>query len=378
MYESLKSTAVLIPAYEPTEKLVLLVGDLAAAGCENIIVIDDGSKNADDVLGSLRESGSCTLLSDEKNHGKGYAIRRGLNFYLDDLSGLSGVVIADANYRYDLDAIGAIADAVAEKPDELIIGSRDLSVDKAPLRSRLGNRLTRWLFHICHGVELNDTQSGLRGIPDALVPEMASVERDRYEYETKMLIRCADEHIKVTEIPVDVNYDGYGKSNYRVVRDTVRVCRSILKRFIIYTFASASSTLLDMLVFNIVLILLPDSFAEINVLSVVMLNVLIATVTGRVIGTIYNFFINQKLVFKQTDGGGHTRKSLTRFFILNFCQMIVSATFVSTALRVFGLEQEGSLVATCFKCVIEVTLFFLCYRIQREWVFGEKKDDSES
>jgi hypothetical protein len=52
-----------------------------------------------------------------------------------------------------------------------------------PLRSRLGNLLTRHAFALLTGARLADTQSGLRGIPRELIPRLLSLDGDRYEYE---------------------------------------------------------------------------------------------------------------------------------------------------------------------------------------------------
>ena len=55
-----------------------------------------------------------------------------------------------------------------EHPDALVLGAR--TFDRAvPLRSRIGNILTRRLMQALIGAKLQDTQTGLRGIPAAHV-----------------------------------------------------------------------------------------------------------------------------------------------------------------------------------------------------------------
>ena len=49
--------AVLIPAYNPDERLLGLVGELLDAGCSNVVVVDDGSKpGCRDIFRKLRDS----------------------------------------------------------------------------------------------------------------------------------------------------------------------------------------------------------------------------------------------------------------------------------------------------------------------------------
>ena len=84
--------------------------------------------------------------------------------------------------------------AALEETDRLVLGVRDLTLPQVPPRSKLGNRLTSWAFHLLYGVRLADTQTGLRGIPWGMLAWCGEIRGERFEYEMNMLIRAAREH----------------------------------------------------------------------------------------------------------------------------------------------------------------------------------------
>ena len=69
----------------------------------------------------------------------------------------------------------------------MVLGVRAFS-GRVPLRSRVGNSLTRWAFRAASGVGVSDTQTGLRGYPAGELDWLLKVPGDRYEYELSTLL----------------------------------------------------------------------------------------------------------------------------------------------------------------------------------------------
>lgn len=44
------------------------------------------------------------------------------------------------------------------------------------------------MFHLLYGLDISDTQTGLRGIPANFMKSLLEVRGDRFEFETRMLI----------------------------------------------------------------------------------------------------------------------------------------------------------------------------------------------
>ena len=69
----------------------------------------------------------------------------------------------------------------------LVLGTRTFDSKDIPWKSRLGNKITIQTFKFASGVKINDTQTGLRGIPRLLMATMLEVKYDRFEFEMQML-----------------------------------------------------------------------------------------------------------------------------------------------------------------------------------------------
>ena len=71
---------VIIPAYEPDEKLILLLHRLQEAGIAHMIVVDDGSGSAyQELFVRAEEVAGCEVLHHAVNLGKGRALKTAFN-----------------------------------------------------------------------------------------------------------------------------------------------------------------------------------------------------------------------------------------------------------------------------------------------------------
>ena len=120
---------VVIPAYEPDEKLLRLV---------------DGSKNAEskDVFSKLEADSAVTVLHHKVNRGKGRAMKTAFEYIKDAGFSDDGIITVDADGQHLIKDIVAVSETWAKNPNALVLGSRRFS-GKVPLRSRFGNGVTR-------------------------------------------------------------------------------------------------------------------------------------------------------------------------------------------------------------------------------------------
>lgn len=152
---------VLIPSYEPDERLIGLIKQLQASGSFSIVVVDDGSGAAyRDLFREARELG-CTLITHSANKGKGCALKTGFRYFLEKETA-EGIVCADSDGQHLPKDIIRIARSLSEHPQHIVLGGRRFT-GSIPLRSRFGNAVTRIIFAAATGNRIYDTQTGLRG-----------------------------------------------------------------------------------------------------------------------------------------------------------------------------------------------------------------------
>jgi hypothetical protein len=127
--------------------------------------------------------------------------------------------------------VGAVAAALGRKRAHVVLGTRSFGRD-VPLRSRLGNLLTRKLMRVLTGQRLADTQTGLRGIAREVFPQLLSIEANRYDFELDALLACRERWV-IEELPIRTIYlDGNASSHFRPIVDSIRIYWVLIRFFL--------------------------------------------------------------------------------------------------------------------------------------------------
>lgn len=208
----------LIPAYKPTPFLLDLLHDLKQNGF-TIVLVDDGSGVKYEHL-FFESSRYAEVLYHTKNAGKGCALKTGLSYIADHFGADSVVVTVDADGQHRVKDTLAICDIAHLHPATLVLGSRRLK-ENVPLRSKLGNAVTRFVYSISTGLHVYDTQTGLRAFQASLIPNLLNIPGSRYEYEMNVLLCFAREKIQILEHEIETIYIGNNEqSHFDTVKDS--------------------------------------------------------------------------------------------------------------------------------------------------------------
>lgn len=347
---------VIIPALNPDKAMIGYIETLLASGIPGIIVVDDGSsKNYQDVFHKIANMDKVTLIVHKENKGKGRSLKDALQYYQEN--GLdkkyNGVITADADGQHSVADVLKISELLetGRYQDTLILGERAFDKD-VPLRSRFGNSCTRTIFRLLYRLKLHDTQTGLRGIPNALISEFADIYGERYEYEMNMLITCSINKIPLKSVTIETIYlDDNSSSHFNVMRDSFKIYKLLFKSFFKFMLASLSSFVVDVILFSIIVALLKGKTEYYIIFS---------TVGARVCSSVYNFMINRNVVFKSNENIG---KAAVKYYSLCIFQMLASATLVTLLCSYFPV------IETVWKVIVDSVLFFISYSIQQRWIF---------
>lgn len=226
---SLGDIVVVIPAYNPDEALLSVVSGLMGEGFARIVVVDDGSAGrCAPVFEQIRALPQCTLLAHAVNLGKGRALKTGLNHVLLSFPRAAGVVTVDADGQHLAADVARVAASFLERPDALVLGSRTFG-GGVPLRSRVGNAITRGAFRLLVGRRTTDTQSGLRCFSIPLASRFLGLEGERYEYEMNVLIE-AHRMAGIREVGISTVYvEGNRSSHFNPVIDSAKIFSGLLR-----------------------------------------------------------------------------------------------------------------------------------------------------
>lgn len=218
-------TAVLLPVYNPDEKFLTLVEELYKRGFK-VVACNDGSKESCDEY-FRRAKSFADVIGYKDNKGKGYALKRGFEYIGNNLSEeVDYIVTADSDGQHAIEDIERVA-KLAKKTDGIVLGMRDLS-EKIPIKSRIGNDMSKFVYTIVTGVYLRDNQSGLRGFPIRLCQWLQDIPGNKYEYELNVLVTAHKEGMKVTGIDIKTIYENNNKNtHFKPIKDTFRIQRSL-------------------------------------------------------------------------------------------------------------------------------------------------------
>lgn len=339
---------IIIPTLMPEEKVFIPFINKLKKNFGHIIVVDDGSGSKYENIFKIIQKDNVKVLKHYLNMGKGRAIKTAINYILNNYKNIAWIVTADSDGQHSIKDIKSCVKESISKEDSYILGVRNFKSKNVPWKSRYGNNITRSVMKLLIGLNISDTQTGLRAMSKSVAEKLLTVSGERYEYETNTLIFCKEQDIKISEISIETIYlnNNIG-SHFNPLKDGLK----IYKLFFKYIISSGSSFLLDIILFSLFCLIFKSNPDK----------AFIATIFARILSSIYNFMINSKLVFKKMDSN-----SLAKYFILVFFQMFVSATIVNL------LSHVSYLNIVIIKIIIDLIIFIINFIIQREWIFKTK------
>ncbi|WP_263409945.1 bifunctional glycosyltransferase family 2/GtrA family protein [Terriglobus tenax] len=339
--------ALIIPAWQPSEQLVPLVRRLGEFGFGAIVLVDDGSDAAaEQVFAALQALSRVHVLTHAVNLGKGRALKTAFNYVLTSLPEIEAVVTADADGQHRPEDIAKVADAILKIPDRTVLGVRAFSGD-VPLRSRWGNALTKKIFRFLTGVNVSDTQTGLRGFSRKLVPELLTLDGERYEYEMTVLASLCRQGSIPFEVPIETVYiEGNRSSHFDPVRDSMRIY-FVLVRFYVSSLIAAG---IDFIGFT-------AAFSVTHSIG-------ISVAVGR-LSSLVNFALNKKFVFHSSAS---VKGTIWRYYVLAAAIAGVSYLLIRSVHQYLGWN------VIAIKLVVDVLLSLVSFSVQRTFVFRRNKE----
>jgi len=221
-----KNAVVLLPSYQPEETLVYLAKGLKEQGFL-VVIVDDGSGDKfTSVFNECEKYGE--VVSYVPNRGKGFALRTGYSYILEKHPETICTITADGDGQHNIKDIIRTYERCKEL-NISIIGVRRFDV-KTPLKSKMGNGLSKFTQAFATYRYMKDNQCGLRAFPTSILPQMINIRGNRYEYEMKVLSYLLLKEIKFQCINIQTIYEeGNKTSHFRAFQDTVRIQSTLLK-----------------------------------------------------------------------------------------------------------------------------------------------------
>ena len=189
------------------------------------MIVDDGS--CAEIACELHEiadrSPLVTLLVNERNLGKGAAVKAGIRHA--GATGHTHVIQIDADGQHCAEDIGKFLEYSARNPEAVICGIP--VYDHTVPRHRL---IARYITHVWVWIEtlsltIRDSMCGFRLYP--LAPTLQIIDGvrvgDRMDFDTEILVRLHWARVQILSLPTKVVYPEDGVSHFRPLRDNCRI-----------------------------------------------------------------------------------------------------------------------------------------------------------
>lgn len=359
----MNNTVIVIPSLDPDKKLLDLLADLKTKISAEILIINDGSPSQyQHIFETVKKKFSCLVLEHPENYGKGAALKTAMQHILTYMPHIEFMVTVDSDGQHKFSDITKCIYRAQEENTSLVLGTRTFE-GEVPFRSLFGNLLTRKILKLSTGIDISDTQTGLRVIPRQYMDQLLLVEGNRFEYELRMLIETKKHSWPIICEPITTIYINDNEtSHFRAVSDSISVYSVFIKQvfdserrqFLRYVIASLASFALDISMYGLVIALFTDFTLS---------TVAIAGISARIISAAFNYLVNRNLVFKNNSDF-----SLFKYFSLVLAQIGVSSILV----YLLSMINFGD-YSVMIKVIVDSCLFLFSYQIQKHFIFGRKK-----
>jgi len=339
----------LIPAYKPSECLVGIVRDLImSSNFSAIVCVDDGSgKDFVSLFDQLEKYGA-TILRHATNLGKGCALKTGFNYVAVKYPDSHGIVTLDADGQHLVKDCISVSKALVKNNMDLILGVRKFDNKDVPARSKIGNTVTRYVMRFFSGINIADTQTGLRGIPLNLCIKLLKIKSNGYDFELDMLMSACENKISIFQVPIETMYiDNNASSHFNPFWDSLKIYMVFLR----FNISAILTFMIDYAVFGLVYA------ASSSVIS--------SIVIARFFAGIFNYRVNKEIVFR-------SHKKHAEAIFLYALTVFVMGSLAYMCINLLATRFDFNVYVA--KVFVELVLFCFSFIVQRDFVFSQRED----
>lgn len=234
--------SVIIPAYNEEKRITKTIEEIdkylsRQSYDYEIIVVSDGSKDRTNeiVRGLVSVIKNLRLIANEKNHGKGYAVRQGMLEAKGDYR-----IFTDADNSTSIDQIEKMWQEF-DKGYDVVIGSRDVKgAVLDPPQSWIRQHILGEGFELYRKIilglwEFQDTQCGFKGFTKKSVEDIfPKCKIDQFAFDPEILVLANKSGYKIKEMPVYWKNDPESKVNFKSIIkmaiDLIKIRINLIKK----------------------------------------------------------------------------------------------------------------------------------------------------
>ena len=221
--------SIIIPCFNEEKTILLVINKILSnyAGEKEIIVIDDCSNDKTrEILKSDLENKIDKLIFNEKNYGKGFSIRKGINIAEGDV-----ILIQDADLEYDPLDYNKLLKPIEKGVADVVYGSRFLGGEEKRVLyfwHTIGNKFLTTFSNMFSNLNLTDMEVGYKLFKYNVIKDIDLIE-NRFGFEPEITAKIAKKKIRIFEVGISYYGRKYEDGKKITWKDGVSALRCIIK-----------------------------------------------------------------------------------------------------------------------------------------------------
>lgn len=214
---------ITIPLYNDAKMILKVIKSLKDKGYNNIVVVDDGSKdNGYDVV---KKNTDVIVTKHIINRGQGAALQTAMEIAIE--KGAKYIVHFDSDGQHDVKDIDHMLNTLIEGKYDIVLGSRFLQKNDIPLKKRILLKGGIIFTYILSQIWLTDVHNGLR-VMTAETAKKLNLQHDRMEHASEILDKIKVLNLKYTEVPVTIHYTKYSMSKGQSISNSINIAFKLI------------------------------------------------------------------------------------------------------------------------------------------------------
>jgi glycosyltransferase involved in cell wall biosynthesis len=222
--------SVVIPCYNERDTIVEVLSRVRAVPIEKeIIIVDDGSTDGTrDVLNAMEPAADLRIVFQDRNRGKGAALRAGFLLAKGDI-----VIVQDADLEYDPAEFPRLVQPILDGHADVVYGSRFLRPETRRVLSfwhSLGNRVVTTLSNFFTDLHLTDMETCYKVFRRQIIQELTPrLKQNRFGIEPEITAKLARAGHRIYEVAIGYNARSYKQGKKIGWRDGLNALWCILR-----------------------------------------------------------------------------------------------------------------------------------------------------
>ena len=225
-----KKLSILIPVYNEERTILSILKKIHECRIDNfdfeIILINDGSTDNSYKIMQDNKNLFNELINLDKNYGKGFAIRRGLEYATGDY-----IILQDADLEYDPSEYIKLLNPIINNKADVVYGSRFVGNDERRVLyfwHTVGNKFLTLLSNMLSNLNLTDMEVCYK-VFKADVIKKIDLKENRFGFEPEITAKISKQNIKIYEVGIKYFGRKYIEGKKITWKDGFSAIRCIIK-----------------------------------------------------------------------------------------------------------------------------------------------------